>query len=115
MPLGAGGVGGEGHMRVEGLRQGGGRPRGPPPRHILDEIGGPRAEYVSLDGFDAARLLVADLLVPAGVVDPLLAIPHEHACLIAPTADRHHIARRAQRMFETARVPLTPRLYRPSP
>ena len=84
-------------------------------RHILDEIGGPRAEYVSLDGFDAARLLVADLMVPAGVVDPLLAIPHEHACLIAPTAERHQIARRAQSMFETSRVPLTSRLYRPSP
>src|SRR2546426_40765 len=84
-------------------------------RHILDEIGGPRAEYVSLDGFDAARLLVADLMVPPGVDDPLLPMPHEHACLIAPTAERHQIARRAQSMFETSRVPLTSRLYRPSP
>ncbi|TMI75178.1 MAG: hypothetical protein E6H05_07090 [Bacillati bacterium ANGP1] len=81
-------------------------------RHILDEIGGPRAEYVSLDGFDAARLLVADLMVPAGVVDPLLAIPHEHACLIAPTTEADQLAAKAEELFRSARSPLTPRLYR---
>ncbi len=84
-------------------------------RHILDEIGGPRAEYVSLDGFDAARLLVADLLVPAGVIDPLLAIPHEHACLIADAANRRQLAARTEEMFRTARLPLTRRLYQLTP
>lgn len=80
-------------------------------RHILDEVGGPRDEYLSLDGFDAARLLVAGLIVPPGVVDPRLAIPHEHACLIAPAVDSEHLATRANALFRSAGSPLTPRLY----
>lgn len=84
-------------------------------RLILEEIGGPRTEYLSLDGFDAARALVADLIIPAGVDQPLLAIPHEHACLIAGAADRVRLAAQAQEMFEAATVPLTPRLYRATP
>lgn len=83
--------------------------------HILDEIGGRRAEYVSLDGFDAARALVAELIIPAGLDPPLLAIPDEHACLIAAASDRVRLSARAQELFATARVPLTPRLYRHTP
>lgn len=83
--------------------------------HILDEIGGRRAEYVSLDGFDAARALVAEMIIPAGIDPPLLAIPHEHACLIAGASDRARLSARAQEMFATARIPLTPRLYRLTP
>ncbi len=84
-------------------------------RLILEEIGGPRTEYVSLDGLDAARALVSELIIPAGIDQPLLAVPHEHACLIAGAAERPRLAAQAQEMFETARVPLSPRLYRATP
>lgn len=84
-------------------------------RHVLEEIGGPRTEYLSLDGLDAARVLVADLIVPPGLEHPLLAIPHEHACLIASATQRDDLAGRTQAMYAAALVPLTPRLYRPTP
>jgi len=84
-------------------------------RHILDEIGGARTEYVSLDGFDAARLLVAGLIIPPGMADPLLAIPHEHACLIAPATEIDRLAAKADELFTSAQSPLTPRLYRVGP
>ncbi len=84
-------------------------------RHVLEEIGGPRTEYLSLDGLDAARILVADLILPAGLEHPLLAIPHEHACLIASATQRDHLAARAQAMYAAALAPLTPRLYRLTP
>ncbi len=81
-------------------------------QHVLEEIGGPRTEYLSLDGLDAARMLVADLIIPAGLEQPLLAIPHEHACLIASATQRDQLAAKAAAMFATALAPLTPRLYR---
>ncbi len=84
-------------------------------RHVLEEIGGPRTEYLSLDGLDAARVLVADLIIPAGVERPLVAIPHEHACLIAGETERERLAASAREMFRSSPVPLTPRLYRPTP
>ncbi len=84
-------------------------------RYILDEIGGPRTEYVSLDGFDAARLLVAGLIIPPGMADALLAIPHEQACLIAPATDAARLAAEADELFTSAQSPLTPRLYRLTP
>src|SRR5205807_1416106 len=84
-------------------------------RHILDEIAGSRTEYVSLDGFDAARLLVAGLIIPPGMADPLLAIPHEHACLIAPATEIDRLAAKADELFTSAQSPLTPRLYRVGP
>ncbi len=80
--------------------------------HLLEELGGPQTEYVSLDGLDAARALVADLIVPAGIAQPLLAIPHEHACLIADASGRPRLAAQAAQMFQSALIPLTPRLYR---
>ncbi len=80
--------------------------------HILQELGGPQAEYVSLDGLDATRALVADLIVPQGIAQPVLAIPHEHACLIADISSRARLAAQAEAMFQGAQVPLSPRLYR---
>lgn len=80
--------------------------------HILEEIGGPREEYVALDGYDAARLLVADLIVPAHIREPVVAIPHEHACLIARSEDAPALARRAAAEYRASQAPLTPRLYR---
>jgi hypothetical protein len=80
--------------------------------HLLEELGGPQTEYVSLDGFDATRVLVADLIVPAGIAQPLLAIPHDHVCLIADVSERIRLAAQAAQMFQTALVPLTPRLFR---
>jgi hypothetical protein len=80
--------------------------------HILEELGGPQAEYVSLDGLDATRALVADLIVPGGIAHPVLAIPHEHACLIADVSSRAQLAAQAEAMFQSAEVPLSPRLYR---
>jgi hypothetical protein len=80
--------------------------------HLLEELGGPQAEYVSLDGLDATRALVADLIIPGGIAQPVLAIPHEHACLIADVSNRVRLAARAAAMFQDAQVPLSPRLWR---
>jgi hypothetical protein len=83
--------------------------------HLLDELGGPRTEYIALDGFDAARLLVAELIIPPGIADPVLAIPHEHACLIAAAADAGGLAARAAGMHEAAELPLTAQVFTLSP
>ncbi|HEU4797395.1 MAG TPA: hypothetical protein VFT63_00625 [bacterium] len=80
--------------------------------HVLAEIGGPRQEYSALDGFDAARLLVADLIIPPGVTDPLLAIPHEHALLVDEGADADALRERAVSALQGASLPLTSHLYR---
>lgn len=80
--------------------------------HVLEELGGPQAEYVSLDGLDAARALVPELVIPPGIPQPVLAIPHEHACLIADLSRREQLAARAAALFRDAQVPLSPRLYR---
>ena len=80
--------------------------------HILEELGGPQAEYVSLDGLDATRALVGELIIPGGIAQPVLAIPHEHACLIADVSNRVPLAARAAAMFQGAQVPLSPRLWR---
>lgn len=81
-------------------------------RRLLEEIGGPRREYAALDGYDAARLLVADLLVPPDLRDPLFAIPHEHACLIAPADRAGDLRAAAARAHRTAPLALTPALFR---
>lgn len=80
-------------------------------RHLLAEIGGPRREYLALDGYDAARILVADLIVPDGVTDPVIAIPDEHTCLIADGSRQAELAARAAETFRSAQAPLTTRLY----
>lgn len=83
--------------------------------HVLMEIGGPQAEYVALDGYDAARALAADMLIPPGVTNPVFAIPHEHALLIAPGDDEARLRREAEQAYRTAPLPLSPALYRWSP
>lgn len=84
-------------------------------RRILDEIGGPRAQYIALDGYDAARMLVADLLAPGDADDLLVAVPCEHACLLAPSRDQDALARQAAELFARGPAPLTARLYRYGP
>jgi hypothetical protein len=81
-------------------------------QHLLAEIGGPRGDYVALDGFDAARLLVADLLIPPGLTDPLLAIPHEHALLVRSGAAAGPLAEETSRALSHSSLPLTSRAYR---
>ena len=81
-------------------------------RHLLEEIGGPRRRYLALDGYDASRLLVADLLVPPGLADPVFAIPHEHACLVAPAVERAALREAAEAAYRAADLPLTAALYR---
>ncbi len=80
--------------------------------HMLEELGGPRTEYVAVDGYDATRVLIADLIVPRSIEHPVAAIPSEHACLIAPLREAAALAQRAIQEFQRARVPLTLQLYR---
>lgn len=83
--------------------------------HLLGEIGGPRRDYIALDGFEAARLLVADLLASPDVVDPVFAIPDEHALHLRPGRDASALEAEAARHLATAAHPLTARLYRWTP
>lgn len=80
--------------------------------HLLHEIGGPRRAYVALDGYDAARLLVGDLLAPRGIADPVFAIPHEHACLIEPAVHARELRDRSAASFGQSALRLTTALYR---
>lgn len=80
-------------------------------RHLLHELGGPQTDYVALDGYDAARILVADLIVPPEIPDPVVAIPHAHACLIAPAAHAAELAARAAALYAQAELPLTTRVF----
>jgi len=82
--------------------------------HILAEVGGPRARYEDLDGFDATRILVADLVTPPGIDDPLLAIPEETALLIAPAPAGDALEAEARRRHAGSTRPLTPLLFRPA-
>ncbi|HEY3248978.1 MAG TPA: hypothetical protein VGK88_11880 [bacterium] len=80
-------------------------------QHLLDELGGPQADYIELDGYEAARVLAADLIIPHQTRAPILAIPHEHACLTG-SADRSEVvAGRALAMYDAADHPLTPMLF----
>ena len=56
-------------------------------------------------------LLVADLLVPPGVTDPVFAILHEHECLIAPADRLGELREAAVKTFRSAPLPLTSALY----
>jgi hypothetical protein len=80
--------------------------------HLRQEIGPARRDYLALDGFEAARLLAADLLIPPEIAEPILAIPHEHALLIRPAADAPALAAEAVRLAAAAPLPLTARLFR---
>lgn len=83
--------------------------------HLLMEIEGPRRDYIALDGFDAARLLVADLLIPSGISDPVLAIPHEHTLLVRPGETLAALAAEAEQARGPSSLPLTSHVYRWTP
>lgn len=80
--------------------------------HILAALDGPRARYEDLDGFDATRILVADLVTPADIDEPLLAIPEETALLIAPASARDSLEAEARRRHASSTRPLAPLLFR---
>ncbi|MDR7417511.1 MAG: hypothetical protein QN178_01215 [Armatimonadota bacterium] len=84
-------------------------------RHLLEDIGGPRRRYEHLDGLDATRLLVAEMLVPAGVDDPLVAIPEESVLLVAPSGECASLAAEASARFASAARPLSPAVFKPAP
>lgn len=80
--------------------------------HILAEIGGPRARYEHLDGFDATRILVADLVTPQDIDDPIMAIPEEMALLIVPASERRALEAEVGTRHAVSTRPLTPVLFR---
>lgn len=79
--------------------------------HVLEEIGGRRARYEHLDGFDATRILVADLLAPAEIDDPIIAIPEETVLLFAPASERQALQAEAASRHAASTRPLTPALF----
>lgn len=81
-------------------------------QHILAELGGPRMRYEHLDRFDATRVLVADLVVPAGVRDPVAAIPEETVLLLAPAAQASALAAEAAARHAASTRPLAAGLLR---
>jgi hypothetical protein len=83
--------------------------------HMLSELDGPRRVYEHIDAFDATRLLVADMLVPADVNDAVFAIPEETVLMIAPRSEHETLAARARRRHASAVRPLSPLLYRLGP
>ncbi|MDQ7857286.1 MAG: hypothetical protein QN147_04170 [Armatimonadota bacterium] len=82
-------------------------------RHLVDEIGGPRRRYEHLDGLDATRVLVPELVIPPDVADPLIAIPEESVLLIAPATERVALETEAAARHAASARPLTPGLLRP--
>ena len=80
--------------------------------HLLMELGGPQAAYAHLDGFEAARILIPDLVTPPGVADPLLAIPDEHILLAGGARDAARLAQEAAAAYAGARSPLSPAIFR---
>jgi hypothetical protein len=79
--------------------------------HILEEIGGRRTQYEHLDGFDATRLLVADLLVPAEIRDPVVAIPEETVLLVALASEMETLQAESTSRHAASTRPLTPTLF----
>ncbi len=82
--------------------------------HLLAELGGPRVRYEHIDGYDATRILVADLIVPAQIADPLIAIPDETVLLVAPSSDRAALAAETAARHATSARPLSPVVLQPS-
>lgn len=80
--------------------------------HMLEELGGAQTRYEHLDGFDATRILVADLIVPVEIADPLVAIPEESVLLVAPSSDQTALAAEAAARHATSTRPVSPLLYR---
>jgi hypothetical protein len=83
--------------------------------HLLAEIGGPRHRYEHLDGLDATRILVPDLVVPPGIGAPLAAIPEESVLLVASEDDHLALADEAARRYASAARPLADRVFRIAP
>ncbi len=81
-------------------------------RHILAEIDGARAQYEHLDGFDATRILVADLILPGGITDPMIAIPEESVLLIAPASAQDVLAVEAAARHAASTRPLSPSVFK---
>jgi hypothetical protein len=79
--------------------------------HVLEEIGARRTRYEHLDGFDATRVLVADLLAPAEIPDPVVAIPEETVLLVAPASDWEALQAEAAGRHAASTRPLTPALF----
>lgn len=84
-------------------------------QHLLEELGGPRARYEHLDGFDAARILTADLIVPDWLTDPLIAIPEESVLLLGPASERASLQAEAAARWAAAARPLSAALFRLGP
>jgi hypothetical protein len=83
--------------------------------HVLAEMDGPRRVYEHVDVFDATRLLVGDMLVPADVKDPVFAVPEETVLAIAPRAEQTDLEILARARHASAARPLSPSLYRLGP
>ena len=80
--------------------------------HLLTELDGPQARYEHLDGLDATRILVADLLVPPGIADPVIAIPEETVMLIATASEQAALAAEAAARHKASTRPISSRLFR---
>jgi hypothetical protein len=79
--------------------------------HLLEELGGPQTVYEHLDGFEAARILVPELVTPPALQPALAAIPHEHLLLIAAADEAPRLAREAAAAHQGAKFPLSPAVF----
>jgi hypothetical protein len=75
-------------------------------------LGGPQRAYRHLDGFEASRILIPDLVTPTDIPDPLLAIPDEHVLLVAGADGTAALAQAVEGEWRASRSPLTPALFR---
>lgn len=80
-------------------------------RHMLAEMGGPRTRYEHIDGYDATRILIADLILPPGVAAPLLAIPEETVLLMASENGGQALATEAAARHDASARPLTKDMF----
>ncbi len=80
--------------------------------HVLTEIGGPQIRYEHLDGLEATRILVADMLLPRGIEAALVAIPEETAMFIAPESQRAALAAEAAARHASSTRPISPQVFR---
>ncbi|MGQ0551510.1 MAG: hypothetical protein ACT4PY_17790 [Armatimonadota bacterium] len=83
--------------------------------HLLAELGGPRARYEHIDGYDATRILVADMVISPEMADPLIAIPEETVLLTGPASEQAALAAEAAARCRVSVRPLSARLFRFSP
>jgi hypothetical protein len=83
--------------------------------HLLAELGGPRRRYEHLDGLDATRILVADLILPGDIGDPVVALPEETVLLVAPAAEQAGLAAEAAVRHRATTRPLSPQVFRLGP